>query len=88
VTTYDYDGQRIIVEGFSKMIVSRLSCDNGEKFPAAYSSHGIRLLVNCSNLVIEDIDVDLLHVPRKYARKPSTASPPLGQFITKGLRPE
>jgi len=71
VTTFDYDGQRIIVEG-------RLKDDRfqeshvitGETFPSGVVHHmTIRLLVNCSNLSIEDSDVDLISVPREACRE-------------------
>jgi Protein of unknown function (DUF2889) len=67
ISTYDYNGQKIIVEGFLKddrFQESRVI--TGETFPSGVIHHmAIRLLVNCSNLLIEDIDVDLISVPRK-----------------------
>lgn len=71
VTTYDYDGQRLIIEGAleddrfqdSHMIT-------GETFPAGAIHHmAVRLLVNCSNLCIEDVDVELISVPRSMCRE-------------------
>ena len=88
VTTYDYDGQKIIVEGFLKD--DRLQDSHiitGEKFPRGVIHHmAIRLLVNCSNLVIEDIDVDLLHVPREICQETINCLASIkGQSITKGF---
>jgi hypothetical protein len=88
VTTYDYDGQKIIVEGFLKddrFQESRVI--TGEKFPSGVIHHmAIRLLVNCSNLLIEDIDVDLLSVPREACRETIGCLAPIkGLTITKGF---
>src|ERR1035437_7480199 len=71
VTTYDYDGQRIIVEGFLKDDRFQEShLITGEKFLSGVIHHmAIRLLVNCSNLLIEDVGVDLLSVPREVCRE-------------------
>jgi len=88
VATYDYDGQRIIVEG-------RLKDDRfhdsysmtGEKFPRGVIHHMvIRLLVNCSNLLIEDVDVDMISVPRKACRETIDCLATIkGMAITKGF---
>jgi hypothetical protein len=71
VSTYDYDGQRIIVEGFlrdDRFQDSYLM--TGEKIPPSVLHHmAIRLLVNCSNLVIEDIDVEMIAVPREVCHE-------------------
>ncbi|MGD0022901.1 MAG: DUF2889 domain-containing protein [Smithellaceae bacterium] len=88
VTTYDYDGQRIIVEGFLKddrFQESRVI--TGETFPSGVIHHmAIRLLVNCSNLLIEDIDVDMLSVPREACRETIGCLAPIkGLTITKGF---
>ena len=71
VSTYDYDGQRIIVEGVLKDDRFQDSyLLTGEKFPKGAIHHmAIRLLVNCSNLLIEDIDVELISVPRDMCRE-------------------
>jgi hypothetical protein len=88
VTTYDYDGQKIIVEG-------RLKDDRfqdsylitGEKFPRGAIHHmTIRLLVNCSNLLIEDVDVDMISVPREVCRETNDCLTQIkGLTITKGF---
>jgi len=88
VTTYDYDGQRIIIEGLlrddrfqdSYMIT-------GETFPQGVIHHMVvRLLVNCSNLSIEDVDVDLLSVPREVCRETIDCLAPVkGLTVTKGF---
>jgi hypothetical protein len=46
----------------------------------------IRLLVNCSNLLIEDIDVDLISVPREACRETIRCLASInGLTITKGF---
>jgi hypothetical protein len=88
VTTYDYDEQRIIVEGSLKddRFQNTYSM-TGEKFPHGVIHHmAIRLLVNCSNLVIEDIDVDLTSVPREICMETIGCLAPIkGLTITKGF---
>jgi hypothetical protein len=88
VTTYDYDGKRIIVEGSLKderFQESKMS--TGETFPKGVFHHmSIRLLVNCSNLLIEDIDVDLKSVPREVCRETINCLASIkGLTITKGF---
>jgi len=88
VTTYEYDEQRIIVEGSLKDDRFQESYSTtGEKFPSGVIHHMIiRLLVNCSNLVIEDIDVDLTSVPREACRETLGCLAPIkGLIITKGF---
>jgi hypothetical protein len=71
VTTYGYDGQRIIVEGLLKDDRFQEShVITGETFPSGVVHHmAIRLLVSCSNLLIEDIEVDLISIPREACRE-------------------
>jgi hypothetical protein len=88
VTTYDYDKQRIIVEGFLKDDRFQESyVITGETFPSGVVHHmAIRLLVNCSNLLIEDVDVDLISVPREACRETiDCLSCIKGLTITKGF---
>ncbi len=88
VTTYDYDGQRIIVEGFLKDDRFQESyVATGEAFPSGVIHHmAIRMMVNCSNLLIEDIDVDLISVPREVCRETINCLAPIkGLTITKGF---
>jgi len=88
VSTSEYDGQRIIVEGFLKDVRFQDSHTiNGETFPDGVIHHMmIRLLVNCSNLLIEDVDVDLLSVPRDECRETINCLAPVkGLTITKGF---
>lgn len=88
VSTYDYDGKRIIVEGFLKDDRFQASyAVTGEKFPDGVIHHmAIRLLVNCSNLMIEDVDVDLIAVPREVCRETIDCLVPVkGLTITKGF---
>ena len=88
VKTYYYDEQRMIVEGFLKDDRFQEShWMTGEKFPSGIVHHmAIRLLVNCSNLLIEDIDVDLISVPREACRETIGCLAPIkGLIITKGF---
>jgi len=88
VTTYDYDGQRIIVEGFLKdERFEESHTITGETFPRGVIHHlAIRLLINCSNLVIEDIDVDMISVPREVCRETIDCLVPIkGLTIAKGF---
>jgi hypothetical protein len=88
VTTYAYDEQRIIVEGLLKDERFQEShVITGETFPGGVVHHmAIRLLVNCSNLLIEDIDIDLMSVPREACRETIGCLAPIkGLTITKGF---
>ena len=88
VATYDYDGQRIIVEGLLKDVIFQEShAITGETFPSGIIHHmAIRLLVNCSNLMIEDVDVDLLSIPREVCRETIDCLAPIkGLTITRGF---
>jgi hypothetical protein len=88
VTTYNYDEQRIIVEGFLKDDRFQNSyLVSGEKLPAGTIHHmAIRLLVNCSNLLIEDIDIDLIAVPRKVCHETIKCLAPIkGMTIARGF---
>lgn len=88
VSTYHYDGQRIIIEGVLKDDRFQDSHTiTGEIFPAGTIHHmTIRLLVNCSNLLIEDIDAELISVPRDVCRETINCLAPIkGLTITKGF---
>ncbi len=88
VMTYDYDGQRMIVEGILRDYRFQESHTiTGATFPAGVIHHmAIRLLVNSSNLVIEDIDVDQMTVPREVCRETIDCLAPIkGLTITKGF---
>ena len=88
VTTYDYDGQRIIVEGILKDDRFQDSyLMTGEKFPRGTIHHmAIRLLVNCSNIMIEDVDVEMISVPREVCRETVDCLAQIkGLIITKGF---
>jgi len=71
VTTYAYDEERIIVEG--SLLDDRFGETHtiaGETLPRGVMHHMmILLLVNCSNLLIEDVDTDLKSVPREACRE-------------------
>jgi hypothetical protein len=88
VSTYAYDGQKIIVEGFLRDERFQEShVMSGETFPSGVIHHmAIRLLVNCSNLLIEDIDVELKSVPREMCRETIDCLAPIkGLTITRGF---
>ena len=88
VTTYDYDGQRIIVEGFLKDGRFQESYMMfGDILPSGVIHHmSIRLLVNCSNFLVEDVDVDLISVPQEMCRETINCLAPIkGMAITKGF---
>ena len=71
VTTYDHDDQRILVEGFLKDDRFQEShLITGETFPGGVIHHmAVRLLINCSSFIIEDVEVDLIHIPREVCRE-------------------
>ena len=66
VTTYNYDEQRIIVEGILKDDrFQEYHMITGETLLSGVIHHmSICLLINCYNLSIEDIDVNLMSVPQ------------------------
>lgn len=88
INTYKHDGRRILVEGFLKdERIQESYALSGDTFPAGIIHHmAIRLLVNCSDLLIEDIDVDLLTVPREPCRETINSLAAIkGLTITKGF---
>jgi len=88
VMAYNYDEQRIIVEGFLKDDrFQETPLITGELLPSGVVHHlSIRLLVNCSNLVIEDIDVDLIYVPKEACQGTIGSLAPIkGLTITRGF---
>jgi len=88
VTTYACDGQRIIVEGVLRDDWFQEShMVTGEKLPAGVVHHmAIRLLVNCADLLVEDVEVDLKTVPQEACRDTLDCLAPLkGLTIAKGF---
>lgn len=88
IATYEYDRQRIIVEGFLQDDRLQLTHSlTGEKFSPGIIHHmSIRLLINCSNFVIEDVDVDLIAVPRDVCRETLQSLQPIkGLTIARGF---
>ncbi len=88
VTTYEYDAQRVIVEGCLKDDRFQASYTaTGEELPNGVFQHmSIRLLVNWSNYLIEDVSVDLLAVPRELCWETAQCLAPIkGLTITKGF---
>ena len=71
ISSYEYEEQKLIVEGFlrdDRFQESRII--TGERFTAGIIHHmSIRLLINCSNMVIEDIDTEFLSVPREICHE-------------------
>lgn len=88
ITTYACDDQRIVIEGSLKddRLVESYSF-TGEKFFSGVIHHMIiKLLVNCSNLVIEDVNVEMISVPRDVCRETIDCLEPIkGLIITKGF---
>jgi hypothetical protein len=88
ISTYEYDEQRILVEGFLKDDrYQKTHALTGETFPRGVIHHmGIRLLINCSSFVIEDVDAELISVPRDVCRETlQCLSPVKGMIITRGF---
>ncbi len=90
IATYECAGEeeRIVVEGTLRdERCQETYVPNGEKFPRGVIHHmAVRLLVNCSTFVIEEIEVDLLHVPREICRETRDCLAPLkGMRIAKGF---
>lgn len=88
VTTYEYDGQRIIVEGFLKddRFQEGHWLTGETKLPGVIHHMAIRLLVNCTDFSIEDVDVDLLSVPREGCLETIKSLAPIkGLIITSGF---
>jgi len=88
VTTYRCDGRRIIVEGV--LTDDRFQDSHtitGYVFPSGtFHRMTIRLLVDCSNLVIEDVDTDLATIPSDICRETIDCLAPVkGLSITKGF---
>jgi hypothetical protein len=71
ISTREYDAERIIVEGFLKEDrYLDTHTITGETLPRGTIHHMvIRLLVNCSTFVIEDLDMELISVPRDFCRE-------------------
>ena len=88
ISTFEYDEERIIVEGFLKddRFLDTHSI-TGETFPRGTIHHmSIRLLVNCSTFVIEDLDMELLSVPREVCRETmGFLAPVRGMTIARGF---
>jgi hypothetical protein len=88
VTTYEYDGQRVIVEGsFEDRRFRKAHTITREISPKGLIHHmAIRLLVNGSNRMIEDVDVDLICFPMEECRKTIDSLAPIkGLTITRGF---
>ena len=88
VSTYEYDGQRIIVEGVLKDDRFQISHMVTGGTLAAGSIHHmtICLLVNCSTFSIEEIEVEMPSVPREECLETIECLSPLkGLTVTKGF---
>ncbi len=88
ISTYEYDSERIIVEGFLKddrfLDTHTIT---GERLPRGTIHHmSVRLLVNCSTFVIEDLDMELLAIPREICRETmGFLAPVKGMTIVRGF---
>ncbi|MEE9912327.1 MAG: DUF2889 domain-containing protein [Deltaproteobacteria bacterium] len=88
ISTYAFDENKIIVEGSLKDDrFQDTHAITGETFPRGVIHHmAVRLLINCSNFVIEDIDVALISVPREICRETAECLAPIkGLTITRGF---
>ncbi|HOQ72683.1 MAG: DUF2889 domain-containing protein [Smithellaceae bacterium] len=88
ISTWEYDAERIVVEGFLRDDrYQDTHTVTGETFPRGTLHHmSIRLLVNCSTLVIEDLDMELLSVPREVCRETmGFLAPVKGMTIARGF---
>ena len=88
ISTYEHDDQRIVVAGFLKddrFVDTRVI--TGEAFPRGTIHHmGLWLLVNCSTLVIEDLEMELISVPREICRETmGFLAPVKGMTIARGF---
>lgn len=88
VATYEYDGQRIIIEGILRDERFHESYSvTGEAMPNGVIHHlVIRLLVHCADLLIEDIDVELIAVRMDECREIIDCLAPVkGMTLTRGF---
>lgn len=88
ISTYEYGGERIIVEGTLKDDrFQETHIATGERIPKGVVHHmAVRLLVNCADLLIEDIDLEMIHVPREVCRETQACLAPIkGLHVTKGF---
>ncbi len=88
ITTYSYDEERIVVEGTLRD--DRFHDTHGisgETFPRGVVHHmEMRLLVHCPDLLIEDVDVHLISVPREVCRETTDCLAPIkGLTVTRGF---
>lgn len=88
VTSYAYDEHRIIIEGSLKDDRFQETYSfTGDKFHTGIIHHLIiKLLVNCTNLMIEDVDVEMPSIPREACRETIDCLAPIkGLTITRGF---
>lgn len=88
ISTWEYDAEKIVVEGFLRDDrYQDTHTITGETFPRGTLHHmSIRLLVNCSTLVIEDLDMELISVPREVCRETmGFLAPVKGMTIARGF---
>jgi hypothetical protein len=88
VTTYEYDEQSVIIEGsFKDERFQKSYIVTGEVVPGGVIHHmTIRLLVHCSNRMIEDVDVDMIAVPMEECHEIIDCLAPIkGLTITRGF---
>ncbi|HOJ51450.1 MAG TPA: DUF2889 domain-containing protein [Syntrophales bacterium] len=88
ISTYAQDKDKVIVEGLLKdERFQETHVPTGEKFPRGIMHHlGIRLLVNCSSMMIEEVDVKLFQVPRAFCLETADCLAPIkGMQISRGF---
>ncbi|MEN6473518.1 MAG: DUF2889 domain-containing protein [Syntrophaceae bacterium] len=88
-TTYPVDDDAIMVEGVLKdeRLIPTLSLiKGGMSAPGVVHDITIRLLIRGAAMVIEDLEVEITHVPRELCRETQAALQPLiGHHIAPGF---
>lgn len=88
-TTYRVDDETIMVEGTLRddRLIPTFSMSTGDVMaPGVIHDITIRLLIRGAGMVIEDVDVEITHVPREACRETEAMLKPLiGQRIAPGF---
>jgi len=88
ITTYPFDEERVIVEGCLKdERYQETYVPTGEKFPPGVIHHlRVKLWINVTNMQIQEVKVELLHVPREFCREASSCLDQIkGLYVTRGF---
>ncbi len=88
ITTHEAGRDRVVVEG--RLVDNRLNeyyLVTGEKRPPGEIHHmAVRLLIETKGFIIEDVEVDLMHVPREECREMRNSLEGIrGERIMKGF---